>query len=43
MAASASTKHLVFYRQPSQGAEALDPAHSYLHYASAAKNVTRFR
>ncbi len=40
VAANASTKHLVFYRQQSQGAEALDPAHTYLHYATAAKHVT---
>ena len=34
-----STKHLVFYQQPSQGAVAIDPAHNYLQYASTAKNI----
>jgi hypothetical protein len=31
--ANGSTKHLVFYKQSSQGAKALDPAHGYLPYA----------
>jgi hypothetical protein len=35
----APTSHLVFYRQPSAGAAALDPAHNYLRYADLAKNV----
>jgi hypothetical protein len=37
---TASTKHLVFYRQASQGATTVDPAHSYLRYARTAKHVT---
>ena len=39
VANGASTSHLVFYRQPSQGAQSLDPAHGYLPYAKQAKNV----
>jgi len=39
VANGASTSHLVFYRQPSQGAKALDPAHGYLPYARQAKDV----
>jgi hypothetical protein len=35
------TKHLVFYKQQSQGAQALDPVHNYLHYAAQAKHVTK--
>ncbi len=38
VSSSASTRNLVFYRQASQGAAALDPAHGYLPYASQAKN-----
>ena len=41
VAANASTKHLVFYRQASQPASVLDPAHNYLRYANQAKNVTK--
>ena len=41
VAANGSTKHLVFYRQASQAASVLDPAHNYIRYASQAKNVTR--
>ena len=37
----ASTDHLTFYRQASQGAQDLDPAHGYLPYAKQAKDVTR--
>jgi hypothetical protein len=36
---SASTDHLVFYRQASQGAKALDPAHGYLPYAKQATDI----
>jgi hypothetical protein len=39
VANNASTNHLVLYRQPSQGAQALDPAHGYLPYAKSAKDV----
>jgi hypothetical protein len=39
VANDASTAHLVFYRQPSQGAKALDPAHGYLPYGKEGKNV----
>jgi hypothetical protein len=39
VSASAGDKHLTFYRQPSEGAAALDPAHNYLRYASQAKNA----
>ena len=41
VASGASTQHLTFYRQASQGAKALDPAHGYLPYAKQAKNVTK--
>lgn len=41
VANSASTDHLVFYRQISQGAKALDPANGYLPYAKQAKNVQK--
>ena len=34
-----STNHLVFYRQASQGAQALDPAHGYLPYAKQATGI----
>ncbi len=40
MAVGASTDHLTLYRQASQGAQALDPAHGYLPYAKQAKDVT---
>jgi hypothetical protein len=40
VAAGVSTDHLTFYRQASQGATALDPAHGYLPYAKQAKDVT---
>ncbi len=36
---NSSTKHLIFYKQSSQGAQALDPVHGYLAYASHGKNV----
>jgi hypothetical protein len=36
-----STAHLTFYRQASQGAAALDPAHGYLPYAYQDKQPTR--
>ena len=39
VANDASTGHLVFYRQVSQGAKALDPAHDYLPYAKQAKDI----
>jgi hypothetical protein len=39
--ASASTKHLVFYRQAGQSAALLDPTQNYLRYASEAKDVTQ--
>jgi hypothetical protein len=39
VANSASTTHLILYRQTSQGAQALDPAHGYLPYAKQAKDV----
>jgi hypothetical protein len=39
VANNASTSHLVFYRQVSQGAKALDPAHGYLPYAKQAKDI----
>jgi hypothetical protein len=39
VANNASTAHLEFLRQPSQGAKSLDPAHGYLPYARQAKNV----
>ncbi len=38
VSASAGDKHLTFYKQPSEGAATLDPAHNYLRYASQAKN-----
>jgi hypothetical protein len=38
---TADTQHLVFYRQASQGAASLDPAHDYLQYASEAKHPTK--
>jgi hypothetical protein len=38
--ASASTKHLVFYRQAGGSAESLNPAYAYLQYALEAKHVT---
>ncbi len=41
VAVGASTDHLTFYRQASQGAQALDPAHGYLPYAKQAKNITK--
>ncbi len=41
VAPGASTSHLTFYRQASQGAQALDPAHGYLPYAKQAKDVTK--
>jgi hypothetical protein len=41
VANAASTAHLTFYRQASQGAKALDPAHGYLPYAQKAKNITQ--
>ncbi len=41
VAPGASTDHLTFYRQASQGAQALDPAHGYLPYAKQAKDVTQ--
>jgi hypothetical protein len=41
VAAGASTDHLTFYRQATQGAQSLDPAHGYLPYVRQAKNVTR--
>jgi hypothetical protein len=39
--AGATPQHLVFYRQASQGAVSLDPAHGYLPYASQAKNLSQ--
>jgi predicted membrane-bound mannosyltransferase len=41
VAANASTKNLVFYKQASQPASVVDPAHNYLRFASQAKNVTK--
>jgi hypothetical protein len=38
---NASTAHLTFYRQQSQGARLLDPAYTYLQYAKQGKNITR--
>jgi hypothetical protein len=38
VSASAGDKHLTLYKQPSEGAATLDPAHNYLRYASLAKN-----
>jgi len=40
VSANASTKHLVFYRQTSQGATTIDPVHNYLRYAKTATHVT---
>jgi hypothetical protein len=41
VSANTPTSHLVFYKQESQGAAALDPVSNYLHYASLAKHVTQ--
>lgn len=41
VAATASTKHLTFYRQSSLGAAANDPAHTYLPFAIKATHVTQ--
>jgi hypothetical protein len=41
VAAGTSTGHLVLYRQASQGATALDPAHGYLPYAKQAKTISQ--
>jgi hypothetical protein len=41
VANNAPTTSLVFYRQASQGAKALDPAHGYLPYAKQAKDVQK--
>jgi hypothetical protein len=38
---NASTAHLTFYRQQSQGARLLDPAYTYLQYAKQGKHITR--
>ena len=38
---TASTKHLTFYAQPSQGATTVDPTHNYLRYAATAKNISQ--
>jgi hypothetical protein len=38
---STPTKSLVFYRQQSQGAKALDPVRNYLNYVREAKHVTQ--
>lgn len=40
VAASSGDKHLVFYKQSTEGPAALDPAHNYLRYAALAKNAT---
>jgi hypothetical protein len=40
VSANASTKHLVFYRQASQGATLIDPVHNYLRYVKSAKLVS---
>jgi hypothetical protein len=40
VSADTPTSSLKFYRQQSQGAVALDPAHGYLPYAKQAKNPT---
>ena len=40
VSANASTKHLVFYRQTSQGATTIDPVHNYLRYAQTASHIT---
>jgi hypothetical protein len=39
--AGTSTQTLELYRQPSQGAQALDPAHGYLPYAKQAKHISQ--
>ena len=39
VSAKAGTSHLTFYRQPSEGAATLDPAHNYLRYADQAKHA----
>jgi len=39
--ASQGTHHLVFYSQQSQGAQAVDPAHTYLHFYSQGTNVQK--
>ncbi len=36
-----TTDHLVFYKQPSQGAAAVNPVHGYLPYAGQGKNIRR--
>jgi hypothetical protein len=41
VANNAPTTSLVFYRQASQGAKALDPAHGYLPYAKQAKDIQK--
>jgi hypothetical protein len=41
VAANASTKHLVFYRQAAQPVTVDDPAHNYLRFANQAKHVTK--
>jgi hypothetical protein len=41
VANNASTAHLTFYRQQSQGARLLDPAYTYLQYATKGKHITR--
>ncbi len=40
VSANASTKHLVFYKQASQGASTIDPVHNYLRYAQTASHIT---
>jgi hypothetical protein len=40
VSANASTKHLVFYKQASQGATLIDPVHNYLHYTQTAPHIT---
>jgi hypothetical protein len=40
VSANASTNHLVFYKQASQGAATIDPVHNYLHYAETAPHIT---
>jgi hypothetical protein len=37
---TASSRHLVFYQQPSEGVSAVDPAYNYLTYATKAKGIT---
>jgi hypothetical protein len=39
VSANSPNPHLVFYKQSSQGAKALDPAHGYLPYARQGKNI----